>query len=278
MEETKLEERLEELLEEADSFEYRETYGVNSEYAEQSRFEAWITDCSDFLERYFRVGSSPHELSTKATSAHLNIQRSGGKDAFKASIEFMKTALQNGLKEIGENRHQTSAPDHGEVVASDKVFVVHGQDAELKAQVARFVGELDLEPVVLSEQASGGSKTIIEKIEEHDEIGFAIVLLTPDDLGTTEKAVEDAEDEEAAVEALNHRARQNVVFELGYFMARLGRERVVGLYKGELELPSDYQGVVYIDADNKETWQLQLARELSEAGLSVDMNELINNK
>lgn len=274
MQESKLEERLEKLLDKADSFEYRETYGSNSEYAEQARFEAWITDCSDLLERFFRAGSSPHELSTKATSAHLNIQRSGGREAFQACIEFMKTALQHGLNAIGEDRHQTSVPDQGEVVASDKVFVVHGHDAGLKAQVARFVGELDLEPVVLSEQASGGSQTIIEKIEEHDEVGFAVVLLTPDDVGTAKTAIEEAEDEEAAVDALNHRARQNVVFEMGYFMARLGRERVVGLYKGDLELPSDYQGVVYIDADNEAEWQRDLALELREAGLEVDLNVL----
>ena len=147
----------------------------------------------------------------------------------------------------------------------DEVFIVHGRDDGTKQTVARFVEQFGIEATILHEKPSSGL-TIIEKIEKYsDDAGFAIVLITPDDVG----ALKDEADEES-----NPRARQNVIFELGYFMGKLGRDRVCPLFKGEVEKPSDIDGVVYVPMNNPNEWQLQLAKEMQQAGLPVDLNKL----
>ena len=145
-----------------------------------------------------------------------------------------------------------------------KVFIVHGHDEAAKHAVARFVAKFDIEPIILDEQASKG-QTIITKFEDNaDEAGFAIVLLTPDDVGASKNQRNN----------LTPRARQNVVLELGYFMAKLGRERVCPLLKDEVEKPSDIDGFLYVPMNNPNEWQLQLAREMQQAGLPIDLNKL----
>lgn len=153
-----------------------------------------------------------------------------------------------------------------------KIFIVHGHDEEAKQTVARFLEKLDLEVAILHEQADRG-KTIIEKLEANSsdvDIGYAIVLLTPDDLG-----VAVAEGEKTTPRSLlKQRARQNVILELGYFIAKLGRERVRALYVDGVELPSDYQGVLYTKYDSTGAWKLELAREIEAAGIELDLNRL----
>ncbi len=142
------------------------------------------------------------------------------------------------------------------------VFIVHGHDEAALHTVARFIERLALDPVVLHEKPSKG-RTIVEKLEAHSHVRFAVVLLTSDDVGGVDQ------------KHLKPRARQNVVLELGFFLARLGRENVIALYKGELEMPSDYMGVVYVPFDAAGAWKLTLARELKAAGIDVDMNRAI---
>jgi len=146
------------------------------------------------------------------------------------------------------------------VFDSNKVFIVHGHDGETKIEVARFIEKLGLEAIILHEKASSG-KTIIEKIESYSDVGFAVVLYTPDDLGTVKTDKEN----------LKPRARQNVVFEHGFLIGKLGRDKVSAVVKGSLELPNDISGVVYISEDN---WQLDLAKEMKESGCSIDFNKL----
>lgn len=148
--------------------------------------------------------------------------------------------------------------------SSRDVFVVHGRDEAWKQTVARFLEKLKLAPVILHEQPSMG-KTIIEKLESHSMMGFAIVLLTPDDVGALAS--------EAA--SLKARARQNVVFELGYFIGLLGRPNVCALVGERVERPSDISGLVYISLDSPGEWKLGLARELRAAGLDVDLNDAL---
>ncbi|HHQ6618122.1 TPA: TIR domain-containing protein [Serratia fonticola] len=143
-----------------------------------------------------------------------------------------------------------------------KVFIVHGHNSEVKIRTARFIEKLGFEAIILHEQASRG-KTIIEKIEHYTDVNFAIVLYTPDDLGN---AIELASNGE-----LKSRARQNVIFEHGYLMAKIGRENVVALVSDSLELPNDISGVVYISDTN---WEMDIAKEMKAVGYMIDFNKL----
>lgn len=153
----------------------------------------------------------------------------------------------------------------GTVVAatSNRVFVVHGHDDAVRETVARFLERLGLEAVILNEMVSGG-RTVVEKLEHYGDVHFAVVLLTPDDIGASS----------ADPGRTQPRARQNVVMELGYFIGRLGRARVCALHKGSVELPSDILGVVWVSLDSAKGWQLVLAKELKNAGFPIDMNDV----
>lgn len=126
---------------------------------------------------------------------------------------------------------------------------------------------LGLRAIILHELPDSG-QTIIEKFERYSDVAFAIVLLTPDDVGASE----------SSSEKLNPRARQNVILELGYFTAKLGRSRVCALYSGNVELPSDLHGVLYTAIDSEGAWRMKLAQELAEAGMSIDLNRLLKAK
>lgn len=145
---------------------------------------------------------------------------------------------------------------------SNKVFIVHGHDGEARETVARFLERLGFEAIILHEQANRG-RTVIEKVEANGDVGFAIVLLTPDDEGCAKNGQPEP------------RARQNVLLELGYFIGRLGRDKVCALKRGELEIPSDFAGVVWETMDNGNGWKLALARELQAAGYDVDLNKAV---
>ena len=144
--------------------------------------------------------------------------------------------------------------------ASRAVFVVHGRDTGTKELVSRFLKSLDVVPVILHEQSNKG-RTIIEKFEQHANVEFAVVLLTPDDVGGLQA-------DEATLEP---RARQNVIFEMGYFIGRLGRDRVCAITKDGVEIPSDYSGVLYIPLDEEGAWMTALAQEMrSSVGVGDD--------
>lgn len=144
-----------------------------------------------------------------------------------------------------------------------KVFIVHGHDGKAREAVAQSIRKLDLEPIILHEQANQGD-TVIEKFERNSNVGFAIILMTSDDTG---KANSEA--------VARPRARQNVVFEWGYFVGKLGRKRVCALYEQGIDLPSDLNGIVYIPLDATGNWRFALLKELKAAGYTVDANKLL---
>jgi hypothetical protein len=150
------------------------------------------------------------------------------------------------------------------VTDRSKVFIVHGRDNDAKQTVARFVERLGLEPVILHEQPSLG-KTIIEKLEHYADVGFAVVLLTPDDEGRLS----------GSSEAVKPRARQNVLLELGLFVGRLGRRNVCAICKPPVDIPSDWDGVVWVAMDEHDGWKVTLARELKAAGFTIDASALL---
>jgi predicted nucleotide-binding protein len=151
----------------------------------------------------------------------------------------------------------------GMVSSGAKVFVVHGHDGDIKYQVAELLQKITgVRPVILHEQVDSG-RTIIEKFEDHaSEAGYAVVLLTADDVGRAANETD-----------LRPRARQNVVFELGFFIGRLGRGRVMALHQVGVELPSDLSGVLYKPLAGN--WHTELAKELVAAGIKVDLRKLL---
>ena len=144
-----------------------------------------------------------------------------------------------------------------------KVFIVHGHNETAKQSVARTLESLGLTPIILAEQPDKG-RTVIEKFEkEGNDVGFAVVLLTADDKGRKNKA-----------RTMQSRARQNVVFEMGYFMAQIGRERVFLLLQEGVEEPSDLKGIVYTPLDKDGAWKYRLVKELREQGYEVSADYL----
>ena len=164
--------------------------------------------------------------------------------------------------DIYRDEHETDDQRADIDARSRDVFVVHGRDHTPLHHVARVLNQLGLNPVILSEQPGRG-ETIIEKLQRHTEAAFAVVLLTPDDVGHLV-----GEDSPPKM-----RARQNVIFELGFFVGCLGRNRVCVLKKGDIELPSDWLGIEYKPLEDR-GWQLDLAKELRAAGFDIDLNKL----
>jgi len=145
-----------------------------------------------------------------------------------------------------------------------KVFIVHGRNDTLKVSVARLLEKVNLKPIILHEQPNLG-RTIIEKFLDYSDVAFAVILLTGDDRGGP------AQD---PPEKYRLRARQNVILELGYFIRALGRKRVAAIYQQDVEIPSDYSGVLFIPHDESGIWQLRLAKEIRASGIRVDLNKL----
>lgn len=144
------------------------------------------------------------------------------------------------------------------------VFIVHGHDAGLKNEVARFIADMGYNPIILHEQPNKG-KTIIEKIETFSNVCYAIILYTPCDKGASKDSPE-----------LLPRARQNVVFEHGYLIGKLGRERVCALIKDNVEKPGDIDGVIYVTYDDRGAWKMEVAREFKTLGLQFNSDAILH--
>jgi predicted nucleotide-binding protein len=186
------------------------------------------------------------------------------------AIAVVESAIENAQLQSNEDRDVPVEPGaHFSPVASvsqngnpsrsnNDVFIVHGHDSLAKAEVARFLERAGLVAIILHEQRNAG-RTIIEKFEAHGgSAGFAVVLATPDDVGGPDR------------DNLRPRARQNVIGEMFWFAGRLGRNRVCVLVKGEVEMPSDFAGVVYTTMDDGGAWKGKLLGELTAAGYTVD--------
>ncbi len=186
-----------------------------------------------------------------------------------ATAKPMLESMIEEIEEYGEDdRSTTAVSQHISTSAppdAARAFVVHGRDEGAKEAISSLLQRLGIEPIILGDKASEG-RTIIEKFEYHADVKFAIVLLTPDDTGSLR-----SRDDKVSM-----RARQNVIFELGFFIGKLGRDKVCALTKGDIEIPSDYSGVVYISLDHDGGWKISLLRELRAAGFSINANALID--
>lgn len=228
-------------------------------------FVTWRTKATRFLNNYYGE-KSEESTKFKTTNFHPTIMIVG---AFNEGdyISYCRSALNSTkaifivyldeIKEKEVSNIQEGQPKQS-VHSLNKVFIVHGHDNALKQEVARIIEKQGIEAVILSEQVNQG-KTIIEKIEENADVGAAICLFTGDDCGK----VKDANSE-------NLRARQNVVFEAGYFMGKLGRKNIILIASPDIEIPSDLQGVVYT---NEKSWQIDVLKELKAIGYAIDFNK-----
>lgn len=146
-----------------------------------------------------------------------------------------------------------------------RVFVVHGRDEVAKTSLEVFLHEIGLEPIVLHRQADEGM-TIIEKFEKHSDVGYAFILLTPDEVAYL--ASEDGKPDDQKTK--EYRARPNVIFEFGYFVGKLGRSRVCCLYTGNVSLPSDVSGMIYKRYERSiEEVAYSVIKDLKASGYSV---------
>lgn len=141
---------------------------------------------------------------------------------------------------------------------SNKIFIIHGHDELMKSSVQLLLTRAGLNDIVLHEQPDRG-RTIIDKlIEETNDACYAIALLSPDDVGENGK-----------------RARQNVILEIGYFLGKLGKERVRLLVKENIEIPSDLHGIIYEPFDTAGNWRMKLLKEMQAVGIALDIDEVI---
>lgn len=245
----------------------------------QADYKMWDEFNEEFLRRAF--SNEEYALRYRATAAlgmmvlggqRPSLQQKVSEWADRVDVRLQRiSSLIDRLDLIDEDSGVSvigaAIPDEGlrrlPSAENRKVFIVHGLDEEAKITVARFVERCGLEAIILHDQPNGG-QTIIEKFEREADVGFAIVLLTPDDVGGPRG-------EGLTSTNLQPRARQNVILELGYFTGRLGRKRVAALKKGEVELPSDIYGVVWTSLSGDDAWKVSVVRELRAAGYEVDI-------
>lgn len=223
------------------------------DYISGPRYEKWMGDVYIISQREL----VEHPL-------HDNLGRlSQNRNQMKSSIDkivgIMKSILAD---EVFWNKINSKEE---KVDMNNKVFIVHGHDEAAKNTVARVLEKVGFDPIILHEQANCG-KTIIEKLAYYTDVAYAIILYTECDLGRAKE--DDVADE-------RYRARQNVVYEHGYLIGKIGREKVFALVKGDVETPGDISGVVYTPMDAAGAWKLDLARDMKAVGLSIDMNNLI---
>lgn len=177
---------------------------------------------------------------------------------FRTGDEKEIEALAAYISKISRSRLDLSKP-----IQSNKVFIVHGHNHEAKAELEIFLRQIGLDPVVLHRQADEGL-TIIEKFEKHSKVNYAVILLTPDDV------VQLSNKGEASSESSEYRARQNVIFEFGYFAGKLGRSRVCCIYQKNVMLPSDISGLIYKQfREHISEIKYDLVMELRKAGYDV---------
>ncbi|WP_243323602.1 nucleotide-binding protein [Geothrix sp. SG200] len=183
------------------------------------------------------------------------------KSSIIKGIELAIAALKEDVfNEVIGVKSENKAPN-----ISNKIFIVHGHDHSLKTELEAFLHQIGLEPIVLHRKPDEG-QTIIEKFEQHSDVGFAFVLLTPDEIAYS--ADQDGIDDSDRVKEF--RARPNVIFEFGYFVAKLSRSRVCCLYRGNVSIPSDLSGLLYKKVDSSfESQAFSIIKELKAAGYSL---------
>lgn len=226
-------------------------------------FVAWKTQIERYLSERFGIESVEYKLFHKRNFypiAFISESDEKVQKTLRNGIETTRIELQNyWSEECEEENDKNKSKTQDSPIDYSKVFIVHGHNGEMKEATARLLEQQDIEGIILHEQPNRG-RTIIEKFEEYSNVGAAIILFTKDDMG---RAVEEKME--------NCRARQNVVFEAGFFMGKYSRDRVVLVAENGIEMPSDLAGVIYT---NGNTWKYDVCRELKAIGFKIDINKV----
>ena len=243
-------------------------------------FKTWRRDTRVAIENTFEDSASRVEEFRRTSFTPrrrdpISDNEPRRRNAYANGLESAAAILESMIHEIEEywdddNQEPDSpvAPDTPVRTNTNQVFVIHGHDHGARDTVARFLEGLGLEAVILQEQSDEG-RTVIEQFEQYAQCDFAVALFTPDDVGGSRD------------DNLQPRARQNVIFEFGYFIGKFGRDRVCALVKADPEIPTDYSGVLYIPLDEAGAWKFQLMEEMKSAGFDIDANlafQTVTNK
>lgn len=219
-----------------------------------AEFESWYKCADYYLETIFGKKSPEYEHFTEIKfHSKIRLNPETESETCNIGLQTAKQLLKKYIEKIEVNDKMPVKSKN------NTVFIVHGHDEAVKYQISNTLRKINLNPIILHEQGSQND-TIIEKLERYAaEASAAIILFTPDDFGN----VKTAEDKKL-------RARQNVVFEAGYFMGLLGRKNtILVVTDNTIELPGDLQGIVYSQND-----EMSLCKELRSIGLDVDLNLL----
>lgn len=242
----------------------------------ENDFYKWNDYNSEYLKQAFNNEQNEYKRGYDSVNSFLGIFGGGYDNSPNEQLRKLKEKITNKVDflerllekvDLLKSNVQESVPvkvvQQNSLNDNENIFIVHGHNSTVQLSVARTIEKLGLTPIILHEQPNAG-KTIIEKFEAHSKVGFAIILLTDDDEGKLKTDID-----------LKSRARQNVVLEIGYFIGKLGRDRVLPLHSEGVELPSDIHGLLYVPIDKADTWKFALVRELKAAGYSVDANSIL---
>ncbi|MCX8534608.1 nucleotide-binding protein [Chryseobacterium luquanense] len=240
--------------------ELKERYNIWNDYNSEYLKQSFNNEYNEYRDRYDKcalfIGFAQGVRAQTPNDKISNFQEILSAKIFNLKKLEIKADLLKSKIEKSKNKKE-------DIMISNKIFIVHGHDERTKIDVARTIEKLGLDPIILSEQPNQG-QTIIEKFELHSDVGFAVIILTADDLGRTKEETED-----------KYRARQNVLIEMGYFIGKLGRNKIFPLYENGVELPSDVHGVLYTPLDEIGNWKFKLAKELNAFGYNVDANKIL---
>lgn len=242
---------------------YSTIYNETSEQEFHSLYSKWREYNIDLLSYSFNISENKYvlEYKDKVRERFLSDMVEGSKKDIKNQITVLESIIQR--LDLIPTKGEDKTNNKMETTNTNKVFIVHGHNETIKQKVARLLKNLKLEPIILHEQVDNGN-TIIEKFEQYsNSVNFAIILLTADDEGKANKE-----------DNYKPRARQNVIFEMGYFYGKLGRNKVFLLKENGVEDPSDLSGIIYTPYDEYDGWKLKLVKQLKESGYDVSANDI----
>ncbi|MEH8175637.1 nucleotide-binding protein [Aeromonas veronii] len=242
----------------------------------RNEYNKWNSFNTELLKRMFTT----EELAGEYSQWYGGILISRGEPSLREKISDLFRDIDDKIHRLDSilerlvliplnNQHAVSETEQvspkSSSAKSKKVFVVHGHDDKAKTNLEIFLHEIGLEPVVLHRQADVGL-TVIEKFEKHSDVGYAFILLTPDEVAYL-KSEESKDDDDRTKE---FRARPNVIFEFGYFVGKLGRSKVCCLYTGDVALPSDVSGMIYKKFTNSiEEVAYSVIKDLKASGYEI---------